>query len=73
MQIQWLHESGGTVRGVCGMEETTKIAYVPIGLNGRFRVLRVQVVPGDIPFLLPAYFLTELEAVIDMKHATIYT
>ena len=71
VQVQWSHECGGTVRGVCGMEETTKIAYVPIGLNGRSGVLRVQVVPGDIPFLLPAYFLTELEAVIDMKHATI--
>ena len=71
VQVQWSHECGGTVRGLCGMEETTKIAYVPIGLNGRSGVLRVQVVPGDIPYLLPAYFLTELEAVIDMKHATI--
>ena len=71
LQVQWSHESGGTVRGVCGAEETTKIAYVPIGLGGKSGVLRVQVVPGDIPFLLPAYFLSDLGAVIDMKHATI--
>ena len=71
LKIQWSHESGGVVRGVCGAEESTKIAYVPIGLGGKSGVLRVQVVPGDIPFLLPAYFLTDLEAVIDMKHATI--
>eukprot|EP00438_Fugacium_kawagutii_P011007 Skav220594 [mRNA] locus=scaffold2744:89020:94746:+ [translate_table: standard] len=71
LQVQWSCESGGSVRGVCGAEETTSIAYVPIGLGGRSGVLRVQVVPGDIPFLLPAYFLTELEAVIDMKHAMI--
>ena len=71
LQVLWSHESGGTVRGVCGAEETTKIAYVPIGLGGKSGVLRVQVVPGDIPFLLPAYFLSDLGAVIDMKHATI--
>ena len=71
LQVQWSQESGGTVRGVCGAEETTKIAYVPIGLGGKSGVLRVQVVPGDIPFLLPAYFLSDLGAVIDMKHATI--
>ena len=71
LQVQWSHESGGSVRGVCGAEETTKIAYVPIGLGGKSGALRVQVVPGDIPFLLPAYFLTDLEAVIDMKHAMI--
>ena len=33
--------------------------------------LKVQIVPGEIPFLIPAYFLADLEAVIDMKHATI--
>ena len=71
LQVQWSNENGGTVRGVCGSEETTKIAHVPIGLGGKSGVLRVQVVPGDIPFLLPAYFLTDLEAVIDMKHAVI--
>ena len=71
LRVQWSHEAGGSVRGVCGAEETTRIAYVPIGLGGKSGVLRVQVVPGDIPFLLPAYFLTELEAVIDMKHGTI--
>ena len=59
------------MRGVCGSEETTQIAYVPIGLGGKSCVLRIQVVPGDIPFLLPAYFLSELGAVIDMKHGTI--
>ena len=71
LQVQWTHESGGSVRGVCGAEESTQVAYVPIGIGGRSGVLRVQVVPGDIPFLLPAYFLTDLEAVIDMKHAMI--
>ena len=71
LKVQWSHEAGGSVRGVCGAEETTKRAYVPIGLSGKSGVLRVQVVPGDIPFLLPAYFLTELGAVIDMKNATI--
>ena len=72
VQVQWSSEAGGSVRGVCGSEETTQIAYVPIGLGGKSGVLRVQVVPGDIPFLLPAYFLSELGAVIDMKHGTIY-
>ena len=71
LKVQWSQEPGGVVRGVCGAEETTKVAYVPIGLGGKSGVLRVQVVPGDIPFLLPAYFLTDLAAVIDMKHATI--
>ena len=65
LRVQWSHEAGGSVRGVCGAEETTRIAYAPIGLGGKSGV------PGDIPFLLPAYFLTELEAVIDMKHGTI--
>ena len=71
LKVQWTTEAGGSVRGVCGTEESTKLAYVPVGLGGKSGVLRVQVVPGEIPFLLPAYFLTELEAVIDMKHATI--
>ena len=56
LKVQWSHEAGGSIRGVCGAEETTKIVYVPIGLSGKSGVLRVQVVPGDIPFLLPAYF-----------------
>eukprot|EP00435_Cladocopium_sp_Y103_P060316 s936_g22.t1 len=72
LQVQWSEESGGSVRGVCGSEESTKIAYVPIGLCGKSGVLRVQVVPGEIPFLLPAYFLAELGAVIDMKHDVIF-
>ena len=72
LKVQWSQEAGGSVRGVCGAEETTKIVYIPIGLSGKSGVLRVQVVPGDIPFLLPAYFLTELGAVIDMKNATIF-
>ena len=71
LMVQWSNESGGTVRGVCGKEERTKVAYIPIGLGGKSGVLRVQVVPGDIPFLLPAYFLTDLEAVIDMKSCMI--
>ena len=69
--IQWSNESGGSVRGVCGKEERTQVAYVPIGIGGKSGVLRVQVVPGDIPFLLPAYFLTDLHAVIDMKNCMI--
>ena len=71
IQVQWSPESGGSVRGVCGKEETTSIAYVPIGLGSCSGVLRVQVVPGTIPFLLPAYFLTNLGAVIDMERAFI--
>ena len=59
------------MRGVCGTDENTSIAYVPIGLSGKCGVLRVQVVQGDVPFLLPAYFLTGLGAVIDMKHSKI--
>ena len=71
LQVQWSAEQGGTVRGVCGQEETTKVGYIPIGLGGRSGVLRVQIVPGQIPILIPAYFLTQLEAVIDMKHCAI--
>ena len=71
LQVQWSNEHGGSVRGVCGQEESTRIAYIPIGLSGKSGVLRVQVVPGEIPFLLPAYFLTDLKAVIDMHHLTI--
>ena len=45
LQVQ-SEESGGSVRGVCGAEETTKVAYVPLGIGGMSRVLRVQAVPG---------------------------
>ena len=31
MKVQYSGEGGGTVRGVCGAEERTPIAYVPIG------------------------------------------
>ena len=34
-------------------------------------MLRVQVVGGDVPFLIPAFFLTDLGAVIDMKSCKI--
>ena len=71
LQVQWSQEQGGTVRGVCGQEEQTKIAYVPIGLGGKSGVLRCQIVPGDIPFLLPAYFLSDLKSIIDTHHLTI--
>ena len=71
IRVQWTNEHGGSVRGVCGQEETTRICYIPIGLGGKSGVLRVQVVPGDIPMLLPAYLLTDLEAVIDMKNCMI--
>lgn len=68
LRVQWSHEPGGMVRGVCGSEEHTSLAYVPIGLGGKSGILKVQVAPGDIPFLIPAYFLSDLQAVIDMKN-----
>ena len=71
LKVQWSTEAGGSVRGVCGKEEKTHIVYVPIGLSGKSGVLRCQVVPGDIPFLLPAYFLSDLGAIIDMKNCMI--
>ena len=46
-----LKESGITVRGVCGSEESTQIAYTPL--------------------LMPAYLLTDLDAIIDMQHGWI--
>ena len=70
LRVQVTNEPGGTVRGVCGSEQITKVAYVPLGISGKSGVLRVQVVPGDVPFLVPAYLLSELGAVIDM-HACI--
>ena len=51
-----------------GIHEDSLCTYWLGGLSG---VLRVQVVPGEIPFLLPAYFLTELQAVIDMRNLVI--
>ena len=33
------------------------MAYIPIGLGGKSGVLKVQMVPGEIPFLIPACFL----------------
>ena len=66
LRVQVTNESGGTVRGVCGSEQVTKVAYVPLGISGKSGVLRVQVVPGDVPFLIPAYLLSQLGAVIDM-------
>ena len=40
--------------------------------------LRVQIVPGEIPFLLPAYLLKEMGSVIDMpgeriSHTSLFT
>ncbi|CAE7830815.1 RE1 [Symbiodinium sp. CCMP2592] len=66
LRAQITNEDGGTVRGVCGAEQVTKVAYIPIGLGSKAGVLRVQVVPGSVPCLLPAYLLTKLGAVIDM-------
>ena len=71
LQVQWSNESGGAVRGVCGKEQQTRVAYVPIGLAGCCGLLKVQVVPGEVPFLLPAHMLTELKAVIDMQQFVI--
>ena len=52
----------------------TKIAYIPIGLGGKAGVLRVQVVPGNVPCLIPAYLLTQIGAVLDMTNLlAIYT
>ena len=64
LRVQFTHESGGTVQGVCGSEETAKVAYIPSTLGGNSGILRVQVVPGNIPILLPAYFLTDLGAIM---------
>ena len=72
LQVQWSENLGGVCEEFAGQRESTKIAYVPIGLCGKLGALRVQVVPGEIPFLLPAYFLAELGAVIDMKHGVIF-
>ena len=67
LRVQYSDEKGGTVRGVCGSEEVTEVAYIPIGIQGRGGILRVQVVPGGVPCLIPAYFLDQLGAVIDMS------
>ncbi|CAE7350344.1 RE1 [Symbiodinium sp. CCMP2592] len=67
LRVQYSDEQGGTVRGVCGSEEITQVAYIPIGIGGRGGILRVQVVPGGVPCLIPAYFLHVLGAVIDMS------
>ena len=66
LRVQYTNEDGGTVRGVCGSEEKTPIAYIPIGLGGCSGLLRVQIVPGPVPCLLPAYLLTDMGSVIDM-------
>ena len=71
VQVQWTSEHGGSVHGVCGQEASTKICYIPIRLGGKSGVLRVQVLPGDVPMLLPAYLLADLKAVIDMKSCAI--
>ena len=67
LRVQYSDEQGGTVRGVCGSEEVTQVAYIPIGLGARGGILRVQVVPGGVPCLIPAYFLHHLGAVIDVS------
>ena len=60
------------MRGVCGAEQNTRIAYVPVSMSGLPWVLRVQVVPGHVPCLLPAYLLMATGAVIDLKGLFIY-
>ena len=64
-------EHGGSVRGVCGAEEQARIVCVPIGLGDQSGVLRVEVVPGNTPFLTPACFLSEQRALIDTKNLQI--
>ena len=66
MRVKHTNEDGGMVRGVCGSEEKTPIAYIPIGMGGCSGLLRVQIVPGPVPCLLPAYLLTDMGSVIDM-------
>ena len=72
MRIKHTNEDGGTVRGVCGSEERTPIAYIPIGIGGCSGLLRVQIVPGAVPCLLPAYLLTDMGSVIDMVGLNMY-
>ena len=65
LRVQYTQEEGGTVRGVCGSEQVTRIAYIPIALGGKAGVLRVQVVPCTVPCLLPAYLLTQIGASLE--------
>ena len=60
------------MRGVCGVEEKTPIAYIPVGVAGYSGQLRVQIVPGSVPCLVPAYLLTDLGSVIDMSSMRVY-
>ena len=34
LRVQQSEEDGGAVRGVCGVEEKTPIAYIPVGVAG---------------------------------------
>ena len=72
MKVQHSGEDGGTVRGVCGAEERTPIAYIPIGIGGCSGLLRAQIVPGPVPCLIPAYLLTDMGSVIDMVGLTLF-
>ena len=72
MRIKHTNEDGGAVRGVCWSEERAPIAYVPIGIGGCSGLLRVQIVPGAVPCLLPAYLLTDMGSVIDMVGLNMY-
>ena len=54
------------------MEEKTPIAYIPVGVAGYSGQLRVQIVPGSVPCLVPAYLLTDLGSVIDMSSMRVY-
>ena len=72
MQVQYSNEGGGTVRGVCGSEEKAPVAYIPVGIGGCSGLPRVQIVPGPVPCLLPAYLLTEMGSVtLDMLQSRI--
>ena len=64
LKVEHSGEMGGSVRGVTGAEQHARIAHVPIGIAGTSGVLRCQVVPGSVPFLIPAYLLRQLGAVI---------
>ena len=57
--------------GVAGKPIECRVAYIPIGLGKVNGVLRVQVVPGRVPILVPIPMLTMLRSVIDLDEMKI--
>ncbi len=72
LRIQFTGEDGGAVVGVTGSPIDCRVAFIPIGLGGVNGILRVQVVPGRVPILLPVPMLLMLEAVIDLAQLRIH-